>query len=80
MTRRSRIDIVVDILKTVNNERTKTQVVYQANLNFKRADRYLQMLQNMGLVEKERGRYRITENGREYLNRFNELNAVFQGV
>jgi len=50
--RRSRIDIVVDILKIVNTETTKTPVVYQANQSFKRADRYLQMLLSMGLVEK----------------------------
>jgi len=65
--RRSRIDIVVDVLKTVNNETTKTQVVYQANLNFKRADRYLKILQDMGLVEKASNRYRITENGKSIL-------------
>ncbi len=76
--RRSRMQIMLDILNIVRqSEKTKTSIVYGANLNFDRADHYLDMMMELGLVEKLSNKYIITELGGDYRQKLNELNAVF---
>ncbi|HDJ37810.1 MAG: winged helix-turn-helix domain-containing protein [Methanosarcinales archaeon] len=78
MSRRNRIDIVVDILKATNNSGTsKTKIVYTANLNFNRASRYLSMLQEKQMIEKDSGTFRITASGKEYLQKASEVLGCF---
>ena len=48
--RRSEVKIICDILKICLDGATKTGIVYRANLNFSRLDRYLSMLIGMGYV------------------------------
>lgn len=50
--RRSRIDIIIDVLEVAKMGANKTSVVYKTNLNFKLADKYLELLQNQGLKHK----------------------------
>ena len=77
--RRNNIDIMLDILEKTNIEKvTKTKIVYSANLNFKRADKYLDLLCTMQLVEYSSQTYSITELGREYLKKFKEFNSIFR--
>jgi predicted transcriptional regulator len=49
--RRSRFDIIVDILTTSIEGVNKTKIVYDANLNFKVAKEYLDFLIEAGLLE-----------------------------
>ena len=61
MTRRSEIAIVVDILKAAGGcDTNKTGIVYAANLNFNRAGRYLDMLQENHLIEKSSDVFQVT--------------------
>lgn len=74
MTRRTRTDIIVDILKAANNGGVgKTRIVYTANLNFNRAGKYLDMLQEKQLIERSSDTFRITPSGKDYLEKVNEI-------
>ncbi|MCD4820588.1 MAG: winged helix-turn-helix domain-containing protein [Methanococcoides sp.] len=76
-TMREKLEIIVDILKVLKgSEVTKTSIVYKANLNFKRANHYLDMMMQMGLIEKSTNKYNITETGNEYFKVMNEVNSI----
>ncbi len=76
--RRNNIAIIIDILETISARGgNKTQIVYSANLNFKRAERYLDLLHSMGLVAYSSEKYDITEQGREYLKKAKDINSIF---
>lgn len=53
MRRRSRGNIIRDILKVCHEPANKTKIVYQANLNFRNAGDYLDWMQNKGLIDLE---------------------------
>ncbi|OJH48374.1 hypothetical protein MPF_2125 [Methanohalophilus portucalensis FDF-1] len=44
----------------------KTQIVYNANLNFSIAKKYLEMLEKKELIRKEGDRYVTTEKGKTF--------------
>ncbi len=71
--RRSRIDIIIDVLEAARTGVNKTGVVYKTNLNFKLADKYLELLQNQGLVENRVDRYITTEKGKIFLEKAKEI-------
>ncbi len=71
--RRSRIDIIIDVLEVANMGVNKTAVVYKTNLNFKLAEKYLGLLQKQGLVENNINKYKTTEKGRIFLEKAKEL-------
>jgi predicted transcriptional regulator len=48
--RRDRLRIILDILDICNSGANKTKIVYQANLNFKAANIYIDILMNEGLL------------------------------
>jgi predicted transcriptional regulator len=48
--RRDRLKIILDILDICNSGANKTKIVYQANLNFKMANIYIDILVNEGLL------------------------------
>lgn len=71
--RRSRIDIIIDVLDAAQMGVNKTCVVYKANLNFKLADKYLELLQTHGLVEKRVDKYITTTKGKTFLEKAKEV-------
>ncbi len=71
--RRSRIDIIIDILEVANEAIHKTSIVYKANLNFTLVDKYLDILQKYGLIENRSGKYTATEKGKIFLEKAKEL-------
>jgi predicted transcriptional regulator len=64
--RRSRTDIVVDILRVAVNGAKKTHIVYEVNLNFNIAQKYLKMLNEKELIRHENGLFITTEKGKVY--------------
>jgi predicted transcriptional regulator len=72
--RRSRIDIIIDVLEVAKMGVNKTSVVYRSNLNFKLAEKYLELLQKHGLVEKRVEKYITTEKGKIFLQKAKEIN------
>ena len=50
MRRRSRAEIIVDILSEAMKRANKTRIMYKANLNFLRFERYFGELLSKGLI------------------------------
>jgi predicted transcriptional regulator len=72
MKRRSKFVIILKILEISINGANKTRVVYEANLNFKEASRYLDMLISEGLIikkGKDQAIYKTSKKGLEVLKK-----------
>ena len=50
MRRRSRTEVIIDILTEASRGANKTRIMYRANLNFCRFNRYFSKLMDEGLV------------------------------
>ena len=80
--KRNREEIISQILNVCRNGAIKTRVVYQANLNFKTVEPYLDLLVKNNLLEVQQGekkRYETTEKGEtllEALNQVSELSGI----
>jgi predicted transcriptional regulator len=59
--KRSRQEIISQILEICTNGASKTQIVYQANLNFKMVNPYLDLLIKNDLIQVNEGRAIIYE-------------------
>ncbi|MDP2844668.1 MAG: winged helix-turn-helix domain-containing protein [Candidatus Methanoperedens sp.] len=71
--RRSRIDIIIDVLEVAIMGVNKTSVVYKSNLNFRLAEKYLELLQKHGLIENRENKYITTDKGRIFLQKAKEI-------
>jgi len=80
--RRTRFDIITDILKASVDGANKTRIVYSTNLNFKIANEYIKFLIESNLLKEESQSnsklYRTTEEGLELLKKFDELEQVIK--
>ena len=67
--RRSRADIMGDILSLAVEKASKTAIVYRTNLNFTLAKKYINRLLENELLRKAEGsdKYETTEKGLEFL-------------
>lgn len=75
--KRSRYEIMFDILQVSTEGATKTKIVYAAYLNFKQADRYIDLLVEadfLALTEDGNKKvFKTTEKGMGLLNNFKGL-------
>jgi len=74
--KRSREVIISDILDICMLGANKTKIVYQANLNFRTVNPYLDMLMEKGLIDLSEGRknmYVTTDKGANMLKSFNSI-------
>ncbi|EMR73169.1 putative transcriptional regulator [Thaumarchaeota archaeon SCGC AB-539-E09] len=80
--RRNDLDICADILKVAQTGAKKTQIVYQANLNFKIVKKYLNRLIDKGLLDpaNERRYYTTTSRGFNFLDQYGELVTPLKGI
>ena len=79
--RRSDIEISADILKVALHGAKKSHIVYRANLNFEVVKKYLERLSESGLINFPSINNRIfktTPKGREYINRYENLNTYMK--
>lgn len=71
------MEIAADILEIAKNGSRKTRIMYQGNLSFDLAQKYLCMLLDLDLLQIVRNgaekTYVLTEKGREFLEDFTEL-------
>lgn len=78
--RRSRIEVIVDILSEALDGANKTRLLYRCNLNFARFNRYLRDMLDAGLIECEGSNpesmllYKTTDKGRELLKIMRKAN------
>ncbi len=75
---RSNLEIIIDILNVCREETKKTSIIYKTNLNFLVTEKYLNILLNKKWVEKTENVYRITSEGRTFLNKAIEVNLPFE--
>jgi predicted transcriptional regulator len=78
--RRSRTDVIINILDEALSGANKTRLMYRCNLNFTRFNRYMQMLLDAGLIEcvnanpEGAALYKTTDKGRELLKILRKAN------
>lgn len=77
MKRRSRFEIVADILDMAKEGTKKTRLVYETNLNFSMLGKYLKILSEKGLVFSEDGEILATVRGLELLEKYEELMMIW---
>jgi len=71
MARRNDLDICADILRVARNGANKTHIVYQANLNFKIVEKYLQRLLGSRLLQYTKDKHYVTtKKGVDFLKQF----------
>jgi len=78
--RRSKIDIVVDVLEVTKNGVNKTAIVYKTNLNFKLAEKYLLLLEKQGLLEKKSDKYFTSDKGKIFLGKAKDLTMQLETI
>jgi predicted transcriptional regulator len=61
--RRGKVEILADVLFVARYGATKTEIVYKANLNFRRLKSYLDYLEGKGLLANSGPFYSSTERG-----------------
>lgn len=81
--RRSRVDIIIDILDVAREGVNKTSLVYKTNLNFKLIDEFLNLLQEYGLMENKldvdaKIKYITTEKGKTFLKKTKEITLYLE--
>ncbi len=72
--KRSKPEIVSEILEICRDGANKTRIVYQANLNFRTVNPYLNILIKNHLIEASLGEYKTTEKGANLLGDLNQVN------
>jgi len=81
MKRRSRLDIIAEILDAAVNGALKTRIMYRANVNFVQFNEYVKCLLEARLMRtirhERRTIYKTTGKGKLLLRRFNETEEMF---
>jgi predicted transcriptional regulator len=79
--KRSRGEIITQILDICSKGATKTRIVYQANLNFKTVNPYIDLLIEKGLLDLQRGQnkvYMTTKRGSELIESFRSIQTEIE--
>jgi predicted transcriptional regulator len=80
MPKRSKDQIIAQILTTCREGASKTKVVYQVNLNFKTINPHLYLLIEKGLLEVIQGKfilYKTTTKGERALECLREIEEIY---
>lgn len=76
--KRSKHTIISQILEICDGGASKTRIVYQANLNFKTVNPYIELLTKNGLIESKSGRivlYKTTDKGLKLQENFKQMHS-----
>jgi predicted transcriptional regulator len=76
--RRGKLDIIAEILLFCQQQRSKTSIMYHANLNYAQMKGQLGSLTIQGLLEKNLNKYATTEKGHRFLEVFAKLNDLLE--
>jgi predicted transcriptional regulator len=78
--KRSRFDIINDILNITEREKTKTSILYGANLSFKQMQEYLGLLVDLNFLRLNendgRSGYKTTDRGFSFLEKYREIQIL----
>lgn len=76
--KRSKDMIISQILDICTSGASKTRIVYQANLNFRTVNPYIELLSKNGLIEASHGQivvYKTTQKGLKMLKEFKSIHS-----
>jgi predicted transcriptional regulator len=75
-SKRGRLEIMAEILYHCNQQKTKTNIMYKANLNYAQLKKHLKSLTSQGLLTTNKNRYATTQKGYSFLALFSQLNDI----
>lgn len=75
-SRRGKLDIIAEILLFCEQQKTKTSVMYNANLNYAQLRTHIDSLTAQGLLAKKANKYMTTQKGYHFLELFAQLNDL----
>lgn len=81
--KRSRHTIISQILNICVSGASKTRIVYQANLNFRTINPYIDLLTKNGLINIKQGQtvlYETTERGKELMESLKQLHSELSEI
>ena len=76
--KRDKLEIVRSIFLICKDGAKKTEIVYKANLNFKKAEIYLKWLNDREMIMKEGRLFNITSKGSELLLNLQSASAFME--
>ncbi len=62
--RRTRHDLIMEILRIAENGENKTNIMYKARLSYSQLEKYLNALKKYGFLTEESGVWKTSEKGR----------------
>ena len=76
--RRGKLDIMAEILLYCEQQKSKTSIMYNANLNYSQLKSQISSLTSQGLLQKKVNKYLITDKGHRFLELFAQLNDLLE--
>ena len=76
--RRGKLDIMAEILLYCEQQKSKTSIMYNANLNYSQLKSQIHALTTQGLLQNNTNKYIITEKGYRFLQLFVQLNDLLE--
>ena len=80
--KRDRLAILAEILESALYGAKKTQIIYKVNLSFKRAQKYLRLMEQAKLITRYFGTkgivYKTTQKGVAFMIKYFELNLMLE--
>ncbi len=74
--RRGKLDIIAEVLLFCEQQKTKTSIMYNTNLNYAQLKSHIDTLTAQGLLAKKLNKYITTEKGYRFLELFAQLNDL----
>ncbi|TRO45849.1 hypothetical protein E2P60_06500 [Candidatus Bathyarchaeota archaeon] len=74
--KRGRTEIMAEILYYCNQQKTKTDIMYNINLNYSQLKKYLWFLTSKNLLMADNNTYSTTRTGQRFLKLFVQLNKM----
>jgi predicted transcriptional regulator len=74
--RRGRQDIIAEILLYCEQQKTKTSIMYNTNLNYAQLKKQMRLLTAQQLLERKINKYQTTEKGLHYIELYAQLNEL----
>jgi predicted transcriptional regulator len=74
--RRGKLDIIAEILLYCDQQKTKTSIMYNTNLNYGQLKAHMNALTSQGLLVKKQNKYSTTDKGYRFLELFVQLNDL----
>jgi predicted transcriptional regulator len=74
--KRGQLEIKAEILCYCNQQKTKTNIMYNVNLNHAQLQKHLKSLTSNGLLTTSKNMYATTQKGHHFLELFVQLNDI----